>query len=241
MKAAVRPRYARWLAGAMLVLSVAATPVRAQDRSVGANVGLPTPDGGEQSRALYLTLIQDMRNSGKTHAALAHLDAFDTLYPHANDAAILRADCLVDLRDYAKASLLYSKLQRSDQAPAAAAGLGRIEALEGRWPTAVDHYARAIALAPTSPVYLNDYGFALLRADRPADALFRLRQAAELAPGDPRVSNNLILALAAVGDSADAQRLLAANPDEAQRAEIAAEIALRGSTTVKAGPPVAAN
>jgi hypothetical protein len=56
-----------------------------------------------------------------------------------------------------------------------------------------------------------------------------------------RVSNNLILALAAAGDTADAQRMLAANPDEAQRAEIATEIALRSSAAVKSGASVSAN
>jgi Flp pilus assembly protein TadD len=242
MEAAVRLASGRWLSVAVLALSVGATPLRAEDRGNRADIGLQAATGGdEQSRALYLTLIRDMRDSGKIHAALAHLDAFDALYPHANDAAILRADCLVDLRDYAKASPIYRKLQRSDQSAAAAAGLGRIEALEGRWPAAVEQYARAIAIAPTSSAYLNDYGFALLRADRPADAVFRLRQAAELAPSDMRVSNNLILALAAAGDTADAQRMLAANPDEAQRAEIAKEIALRSSAAVKSRASVSAN
>jgi Flp pilus assembly protein TadD len=179
------------------------------------------------SRGFHLALIEDLRRSGKPHAALAHLDAFDKQYPRAADAAVLRGDCLVDLKDFAGAAAVYRTLLGGPQAAAAQAGLARVEALNGRWPMAADHYARAVALAPTQASYLNDYGFALLNAGRAGDALFRLQQAAELAPADAKVRNNLILALDATGDRAGAQRLLASVPDAGERAEIAAELAKR--------------
>lgn len=213
-----------------LATALAASPAAAQleDRPaiVAGGVALRgVPTGrDDKSRALYLALIDDMRRSGQTHAALAHLDAFEKSYPRTGEAAILRADCLVDIRDYAGASAIYARLLRGRQAAAASAGLGRIEAIGDRWPSAVDHYARAVSIEPTSTVYLNDYGFALLRAGRPADALFRLRQAAELAPADSRVRNNLALALAASGDEPAARRLVAAISDPAERSEIEAEI-----------------
>jgi Flp pilus assembly protein TadD len=58
--------------------------------------------------------------------------------------------------------------------------------------------------------------------------VFRLRQAAELAPADMRVRGNLVLALAASGDAEGARRLLAGIPDQAERAAIEAELARRG-------------
>lgn len=193
-----------------------------------------------KSRALYISLIADMQRSGKAHAALAHLDAFEKLHPRAEDAAVLRAACLVDLADYSGASTIYTRLLRGREAAAASAGLGRIEALNGRWPRAAERYAQAVAKAPTSATYLNDYGFALLRAGKPGEALFRLRQAAELAPADTRVRNNLVLALAASGDRSGAERLLAAVPDETQRAELSAEIAAEAQRTAAAAIPAPA-
>lgn len=189
----------------------------------------PAPITGRdaRSRALYLALIEDLRKSGKAHAALAHLDAFDRQFPSAADAAILRGDCLVDLQDYGQAAAIYRSLLKGPAAPAAHAGLGRVAALGDRWAEAAEHYAGAVALAPTSAAYLNDYGFALLNAGRPADAVFRLRQAAELAPSDARVRGNLVLALAADGKEAEARGLLAGLPDRVQRAELEAELAAR--------------
>ena len=189
-----------------------------------------------QSRALYLKLIGDLAQSGQTHAALAHLDSFDKMYPQSDDAAILRGNCLVTIADYAAAATVYGRLVRGREAAAAYAGLGRIDALAGRWSASLPHYAQAVRIAPTSPLYLNDYGFALLRAGNAADAVFRLRQAAELAPNDPRPRSNLVLALAANGDEAGARRLLATLPDPAQRREIEAELVARSK---EAGTPPA--
>lgn len=210
----------RWpvYAAALALLAPAALPAQSVAPITGRDA---------QSRALYLSLIEDLRRSGKAHAALAHLDAFDRQFPRAPDAAILRGDCLVDLKDYAAATAVYRGLLTGPQAAAAHAGLGRVEALNARWSAAADHYAQAVAVAPTATTYLNDLGFALLNAGRTADALFRLRQAAELAPGDTRVRGNLALALAASGDAAGARQMVSTIPDASERAEIEAELARR--------------
>lgn len=199
----------------------------AQDGAGPASLGKPVAITGSdaRSRALYLTLIENLRRSGQVHAALAHLDAFDSQFPRAADAAILRGNCLTDIKDYAGATAAFHKQMRGSQAAAAHAGLGRVEALNGRWAEAAASYARAVQLQPTLPAYLSDYGFVLLRAGRPGDAVFRLRQAVQLSPGDTRARNNLILALAASGDEAGARALLAQISDATQRAEIEAELA----------------
>jgi tetratricopeptide (TPR) repeat protein len=210
--------------------ALATAPALAQDRASGeasTTAGSPTAITGRdpRSQALYLALIENLRKSGQVHAALAHLDAFDRQFTRSHAAQILRGNCLVDIKDYAGAAAAFGKQLRGPQAATAFAGLGRIEALNERWASAAAQYARAVQLAPTSASHLSDYGFVLLRAGRPADAVFRLRQAVELAPGDARARSNLVLALAASGDEPGARRLLATLTDAGQRAELEAELA----------------
>lgn len=177
-----------------------------------------------KSRALYLTLINDMRRSGRAHAALAHLDAFDKMYPHGIDAAVMRGNCLVDIGSFEEAKAVYRKLLKTDVAAAAYAGLGRVEGLNNHWPEAVNEFSEAVSRAPTDPNYLNDYGYALLRMGNTEQALFRIRQASELAPDDVRVRNNLILALAATGDIANSNALLNGITDQVERADVRAAV-----------------
>ena len=191
-------------------------------------------DQAGQSRRLYLDLIAGMRRTGRVHAALAHLDAFDKQYPNSADAQILRGDCLVDLKDYAGAQGVYRPLLKGKEAAAAHAGLGRIEGLNGRWAEAGSQFKQAVGLAPTKPDYLNDYGFALLQAGDRADALFRIRQASELSPADARVRNNLIIALAANGNDGEARTLLSTIPDPAERREIEAALVAQAATGIAA-------
>ncbi|ODP37705.1 tetratricopeptide repeat protein [Sphingomonas turrisvirgatae] len=190
-----------------------------------------------RSRSLYLTLIRNLRRAGQVHAALAHLDAFDRQFPRSDDAALLRGDCLTDIARHAEAAAVFQKLTRGKQAAAAAyAGLGRIDALSERWAAAAANYALAVQRAPTMAAYLSDYGFVLLRAQRPRDAVFRLRQAVELDAGDARARNNLILALAASGDDAAARQLLATVADPQQKADLEAELARPAVAAATAQP-----
>lgn len=161
---------ARRVAAGIAIMMVAASGLAPGDarQAETTPIGKPRAITGRdaRSRALYLALIEDLRRSGQVHAALAHIDAFDRQFPRADDVAVLRGECLVDLKDYAGASAVFQRLMRGDQAAAAYAGLGRVEALNTRWPMAATYYARAVQLAPTSPSYLSDYGFVLLRAGR---------------------------------------------------------------------------
>lgn len=218
-----------------IMVAWAPTPGAARQADMPA-IGKPAAITGRdaKSRALYLALIENLRKSGQVHAALAHLDAFDRQFPRARDAAVLRGNCLVDLKQYEAASTVFQRLARSGEAAAAYAGLGRIEALNERWAGAAGNYALAVQRAPTSSAYLSDYGFVLLRAGRAGEAVFRLRQAVQLAPGDTRARNNLVLALAASGDEVEARRLLSTIP-AAERAEIEAELSRVKSAAGAAG------
>ena len=177
---------------------------------------------GEQTPAAYLKLIAEMRASGRPRAALAHLDAFEVKNPKDNAARLLRADCLVDVQQYAAARQVYDGLIKSPYGAAAWAGLGRISALEGDWIAAATGFGEAVKREPINAAYIGDLGFALLRAGDVQAALFRLRQAGELAPDSSTVRNNLILALEADSQAAAARRLLDQVKDPKEREEIAA-------------------
>lgn len=194
----------------IFAMSLAASPAPAQNLA------------GEQSPAAYLKLIGEMRASGRPRAALAHLDAFEASHPKDSAARLLRADCLVDVGQYAAARQVYEGLAKGAQGAAAYAGLGRIAALEGDWIVASGAFGEAVKRQPINPAYVGDLGFALLRAGDVQASLFRLRQAAELAPDSPTVRNNLILALEADGQAAAARRLLDQVTDPKERDEIAA-------------------
>jgi Flp pilus assembly protein TadD len=212
-------------------------------------VAVPPLDGSEanvsvdgrstKSRGLYLALIREMRQSGKTYAALAHLDAFEKMYPHVAEAVVLRGDCLVDIGSYAEAQAVYRTLLKSKTTAAPAnAGLGRIEGLNGRWAEAAGDFSQAVTLDPTNPSYLSDLGYALMRQGSLDQALFRIKQASQLAPSDARVRNNLILVLAASGDSAGSKLLLDGIADGAERADLQAAIVAQAAQ--RQAPPAAA-
>lgn len=223
-----------WLVGGALACSAPALAASRQEAPLATPAKITGRDA--PSRDVYLGLIRNLRSGGQVHAALAHLDAFDRQFPRSEAAALLRGDCLTDIARYAEAQVVFTRLLRSKTSAAVAhAGLGRIAALGERWSEAANHYAQAVARAPTLPAYLSDYGFVLLRAGRAADAVFRLRQAVELAPGDSRARNNLILALAASGDAPAAQRLLATVTDPQQRADVEAELARRTASAATPG------
>jgi len=217
-----RRRGYAWLA-AWAVLSCMPAPARA-DEVGAASGGVPTLDRQRQ-RKLYLEVIDGLRREGRPYAALAHLDAFDAMFPGDAAAQILRADCLVAVGDLAAAEGVYRGQLAGGLADQAEAGLGRIQARRGRWDAAVAAFERAVKRRPAQAAYLNDLGFALVMAGRAEEGVFRLRQAAELVPGDAKVRNNLIVALMRSDRADEAGRLLAAVTDPGERDEVQAILA----------------
>jgi Flp pilus assembly protein TadD, contains TPR repeats len=218
---------------AVLGLALAWGTVAAAAPPEGAATGaapVTLDPAAKPSRDLHLQLISQLRESGRAHAALAHLDAYEREHPRDARAGLLRGDCLADIGDYAGAEKTYRRLLRTQQAADAYAGLGRVAGLQGRWSEAATQFGEAVKRAPISARHLGDLGYALLRAGDAAGAVFRLRQAAELAPGDARVRNNLILALEAAGQHEAARRLLDQVRDPADRKALEeAREALRAS------------
>lgn len=221
------------LVGAALAAPAAAATTR--DMPVpSAQADAGRADAGRQ-RTLYLGVIQSLRKDGLPRAALAHLDTFDMAFPRDPYAQVLRADCLTDVKDYGAAEALYQRLVAGPVGDQAEAGLGRIAGRRGDWTAAADAFAQAVKRRPTHTPYINDLGFALIKAGRTEEGLFRLRQALELAPADALTRNNLIMALDQSGHAQEAQQLVASIPTAAERQAVEA---LRvGAAITPSAPP----
>jgi len=210
---------------AALVLAqafTAAAPADAGVRQMHAPAPSPVPAAADldaqRSKRLYLDIIHRLRDDGKSHAALAYLDDFDKRYPGDAQAQLLRADCLLAVGRPAQAAALYNALVDGDYRADAQAGLGNVAAQSGNWAAAVNAYRAAVAADPVRAALRNDLGYALLKYGQRDDALFVLRQARELAPGDARIRNNLLLALEATGHGDEAAQVVAAIGDDGERA-----------------------
>lgn len=178
-----------------------------------------------QAQTLYLDLIKGLQQRGLHRAALAHLDEFDRLHGRHPQASLLRAESLAQVGEDAAAWTAFQGLLRGPQAAAARHGLGLLAGRGERWPEAVTEFNAALALEPTSTRILNNLGYALLRSGDMTAAEFRLRQAAELEPGNGGVRNNLALLLAATNRNAEAERLLGTAGNAPLRLALREEVA----------------
>jgi Flp pilus assembly protein TadD len=154
------------------------------------------------NRALYLQLIRQARADGRPRAAIAYLDDFALQFPGDREALLLRVNSLLDLGQIDNAESALATLPRSTtpkDTAAADAMHGHVAAARGQWDAAIPLYTRAVAGDPTSPILRNALGYALLRAHRTDAAIEALRGAADLAPADDVIRNNLLLAYTVSG------------------------------------------
>jgi len=196
-----------------------ADPVPA-DAGPGAAVrGIDTE--GQEARDLYLQVVLGLQNEGRWNASLAYLDDYDLRYPGDPSSQVLRADALAATGDTAAAETLYRGLLETRFAPAAHAGLGQLRALAGDWPGAVAGYANAVALRPSNARFLNNLGYAQLRAGRHEEALSTLSRAFELDQGRDGIRNNYAIALHLTGHRAAYDQLIRSIEDTAEREAVA--------------------
>ncbi|WP_343716064.1 tetratricopeptide repeat protein [Inquilinus sp.] len=198
------------------------------------------PLDAENSRDLYLGIVDKLRQGGKSRAALAYLDDYDNRHPGDARAQVLRGDAFLDIQDYARAEAIYRELLEGDQAPAAYDGLGRVAAGRSDWAKARAYFHEAVRREPINVKYLNDLGFAEMRIASYDEALFTLRQATELAPENAQVRNNLILCLdiSGQGDAAKAMLGRITNAQERRAVEQMLKTArgqMRGPTSAGTG------
>jgi Flp pilus assembly protein TadD len=171
----------------------------------------------ENSRDLYLGIVDKLRQGGKSRAALAYLDDYDNRHPGDARSQVLRADSFLDIQDYDRAEAIYRQLVSGDQSAAAYDGLGRVAAGRGDWVKARVQFHEAVRREPINVKYLNDLGFAEMRVASYDEALFTLRQASELAPTNAQVRNNLILCLDVAGQGDQAKSMIARIADTKER------------------------
>jgi len=175
------------------------------------------PLDAENSRDLYLGIVDKLRQGGKSRAALAYLDDYDNRHPGDVRARVLRADSFLDIQDYDRAESIYRELLTGDQAAAAYDGLGRVAVGRGDWVKARAQFHEAVRREPINVKYLNDLGFAEMRVASFDEALFTLRQASELAPTNAQVRNNLILCLDVAGQGDAAKAMIGRIADAKER------------------------
>lgn len=230
-----------WLSGCSSLFGGDSAPRR--EPSPADQLPQAQPLDAENSRDLYLGIVDKLRQGGKSRAALAYLDDYDNRHPGDVRAQVLRADAFLDIQDYDRAEAIYRQLLTGDQAAAAYDGLGRVAVGRGDWTKARAQFHEAVRREPINVKYLNDLGFAEMRIASYDEALFTLRQASELAPTNPQVRNNLILCLDVAGQGDTAKAMIARITDAKERRAVeqmvkAARTQIRSPTT--AGSPTAA-
>lgn len=189
--------------------------------AIAAGPEFPKPDRLDpaRSRTLYLSVIEELREGGKPHAALAYLNDYDRRWKNDAKAQLLRADCLLDIAAYDQAEAIYRAHLNGPLAAAAHAGLGHVAAGRGDWANAVAAFRAAVERDPINYKYLNALGYAELKTHDYRPAVFTLRQAWELAPDNTTIRNNVLIALKASGQMEEVRAILADIGSEADRRE----------------------
>ncbi|MDB5715680.1 MAG: Tetratricopeptide 4 [Sphingomonadales bacterium] len=185
------------------------------------------------TRALYLQLIRQARADGRPRAAIAYLDDFDRQFPRDREAGLLRVNSLLDLGQVDEAEAALSTISRpgsagkngGKEAGEVDAMHGHVLAARGFWDAAIPPYTSAVAADPTSPILRNALGYALLRTHRNGPAIEALRGAADLAPGDTVIRNNLILAYAVAGQKQAAADMISRVEDRRAQGVLRRQIA----------------
>ncbi|MDB5685514.1 MAG: Tetratricopeptide 4 [Rhizorhabdus sp.] len=200
----------------MVAISILAMPASAAER---------VADTQGQTRGLYLQLIQQARADGRPRAAIAYLDDFERKYPGDLDASILRANAMLDLGQIDEAAAVLATLTKSQNSVGLSAVRGHVLAARGQWAEAIPFYQAAAAAGPTDPMLRNALGYALLRGGYVDRAIEQLRNAADLAPDDNVIRNNLILACTMAGRRADADAIIARAGDRQSQADLRRQVA----------------
>jgi Flp pilus assembly protein TadD len=146
----------------------------------------------ERTRDLYLSVIEQLVQYEKYHAALAHIDEFEHLFGPSPRSRALRGDAWLALGEFAAAEKEYDAIVHGPLASVGQHGLGNVSAARENWPRAVTYFEEAVREQPTNTRFLTDLGHAYSEVGRDHDAEFALKQAQELSPlalAGPREDN----------------------------------------------------
>lgn len=200
-------RLAGLFAAALLVGCGADGGLRRLDEPVGQRLPERAPADADAA-ALYTGAVRALMQQGQFYAALAHLQEDRRSRGDSAELRLLEADCRRNLGENAAAATLYRGLAGTAFAAQAHHGLGRILSAEGDLPRGIEQLRRASALRPTDVDIRNDLGYALMKSGRYAEARTELATAAELAPGEAKSRNNLLILLMLMRDEAAVRRIV---------------------------------
>ncbi|MDP3858536.1 MAG: tetratricopeptide repeat protein [Stagnimonas sp.] len=194
------------LGGAALALVLSGCG--AQIRKLDDPIGQPRAKAEAESDAagVYTEAVRALMQQGHYYAALAHLQEDRRSHGDSAELRLLEADARRNLGQDRAAAALYQGLLDGAQAAQAYHGLGRIHA-SGDLAQAIVQLRKASALRPTDVDIRNDLGYALMKARRYSEARIELATAAELAPGEPKSRNNLLILLMLMRDEAAVRRI----------------------------------
>ena len=168
---------------------------------------------------LRMDLIREVINKGQYYAALAHIEEQKAAYGDSAEVRLLEADVRRHLGQKAAAEALYRPLLAGPQAGQAYHGMGLLYAASDR-DLAIRYLQSAARRLPTDVEVRNDLGYALMESGRYTEAMPQLSTAAELAPGEAKSRNNLIILMLLMGNEAAASRLAqqaGAGPEKVQK------------------------
>src|SRR5262249_41574443 len=203
-----RPAILIGLATAFLCGCQALKPVAANPQ---ANATLA---GDARSQELYLSVIEQLLQSGKYYAGLAHIDEFEHDYGKSPRATRLRGDAWLAIGDLAKAETEYASLTGTPLSAFGEHGLGSVAAKRADWQRAATYFQQAVAAQPTNVAFLDDLGGALSETGQMDGAEFALRKALELAPTDEDAKKELRALLEKTGRTNETDRIIAAAGDQ---------------------------
>lgn len=152
--------------------------------------------------SMNLDLIEQLMESGRLHAALAHLDDLrsNSLY-----ATYLRAEILRQSDRNQEATDYYQSLLQTCMVGEAHHGLGLIAGRKNLLNKAVDHLTLAAEKLPVNARIRNDLGYALLLQGQFEKAQREFLTALELDQDARLAETNLMILLLATGEQAKAE------------------------------------
>jgi tetratricopeptide (TPR) repeat protein len=179
----------RILAGisVLLLVSLAGAGCQTVNGRPAPPVAKAQPDlrKDQRTRELYLSIIAQLEQYEKYHAALAHIDEFERIYGTTPRSRGLRADAWLAIGELAKAETEYTAIVRGPLSGEGLHGLGRVAASQRDWSNAVTYFEQAVHEQPTNTRFLDDLGRAYSEVGRSNDAEFTFKKAGELSSVSP--------------------------------------------------------
>jgi Flp pilus assembly protein TadD len=162
---------------------------------------------GDSAYQLRLAVAEQLASQGDWAGAYRAADQLYREEPDVGGARLLRARALRHTGAVDEAEAAIRGILADEPKNAVAHSELAMLCERARKPEeALAHHREALRLAPGSPRYLNNLGFALHLRKQSKEAIPLLEEGLRADPADARLRNNLGFALAAVGDFPGAAR-----------------------------------